>query len=270
MTGLTVLAVDDELPALRDLARLLAGSQLVETVDTAASAAEALSQLGDRAYDALFLDVRMPDVDGVELARVLRRFARPPAVVFVTAYDEHAVAAFDLHALDYVVKPVRAERLAEAVRRVYDAAADRPAPAGSTAPPAPLTAPTAALVTPAGPAAGPADDGTVPVELAGNVRFVARTDVAFVEAAGDYARLHTAAGSHLVRVPLATLEGEWAAAGFVRIHRSFLVNLRHISELRFDGSHYTVVVAGHELQVSRRHSRELKDRLVRSARPGAS
>jgi DNA-binding LytR/AlgR family response regulator len=246
---LCVLAVDDERPALDELAYLLAKDERVGEVRTAADASGALRELESDDVDAVFLDIRMPGLSGLDLAKVLSRFARPPVVVFVTAYDEHAVAAFDLHALDYVVKPVRAERLAEAVRRAHGATT-----AGSRAE-APQDRPAS---------------GTIPVELAGTVRFLARADVAYAEAAGDYARLHTTGGSHLVRAPLATLAEEWAAAGFVRIHRSYLVNLRHIGELRFDGAHYTVVVAGHELPVSRRHSRELKDRLVRHARPGAS
>jgi two-component system response regulator LytT len=92
--------------------------------------------------------------------------------------------------------------------------------------------------------------------------------VLFVEAQGDYARLHTTDGSHLVRVPLTTLELQWAEAGFVRIHRSHLVALRHIVEMRVDSGHWSVRVGDDVLQVSRRHSRELRDMLVRQARPG--
>ena len=99
-------------------------------------------------------------------------------------------------------------------------------------------------------------------------RFVNRSDVRFVEAQGDYARLHTPDGSHLVRVPLATLEERWGPAGFVRIHRSHLVSLSHIEELRIDGGRCTVRVGGETLAVSRRHTRELRDLLVRRARPG--
>ena len=249
MNRLRVLAVDDERPALDELAYLLRADPRIGEVRTASDGPSALRELESGELDAVFLDVRMPGLSGLDVATILSRFAHPPALVFVTAYDEHAVTAFELHALDYLRKPVRAERLAEAVRRVRDATGER---GGSIdTPPPPL-------------------DDTIPVELAGKVRFVSRADVAFVEAAGDYARLRTATGSHLVRVPLTTLEEKWAGAGFLRIHRSYLVNLRHIGELRFDGSHYTVVVGGHELQVSRRHSRELKDRLVRGARPSAS
>jgi DNA-binding LytR/AlgR family response regulator len=129
----------------------------------------------------------------------------------------------------------------------------------------------AAASAPSPDSAEPADqlaDETIPVELGGVTRFVARSDVRWVEASGDYARLHTRDGhSHLVRMPLTTLEERWGKAGFLRIHRSTLVALAHIDELRLDYGHCTVRVGDEELQVSRRHTRELRDLLVRRARP---
>jgi DNA-binding LytR/AlgR family response regulator len=242
---LRVLAVDDEPPALDELAYLLRADPRVAGVLTASDATEALRVLRDADVDAVFLDIRMPGLDGMELARVLRRFARPPVIVFVTAYDDAAVDAFDLGVTDYVRKPVQAERLAEAVRRVVGT---RVVPAH----------PAAQALTEADPA--------IPVELAGTTRMLPRSAVRWVEAQGDYARLHTAEGSHLVRVALATLAERWADAGFVRIHRSYLVQLRLIAELRLVNSGYVVVVDGAELPVSRRHTRDLKDRLVRAAK----
>ncbi|GAB7049179.1 LytR/AlgR family response regulator transcription factor [Catenuloplanes indicus] len=242
---LRVLAVDDEPPALDELAYLLRTDPRVARVYTAGDATEALRLLRDTDVDAVFLDIRMPGLDGMELARVLRRFARPPAIVFVTAYDDGAVDAFDLGVTDYVRKPVRTERLAESLRRVAEARV--------------IPAQRAAL-------ARGEDDPTIPVELAGTTRMLPRSAVRWVEAQGDYARLHTSDGSHLVRVPLATLAERWADAGFVRIHRSYLVQLRLIAELRLANSGYVVVVDGTELPVSRRHTRELKDRLVRAAK----
>jgi DNA-binding LytR/AlgR family response regulator len=159
--------------------------------------------------------------------------------VFVTAHDEHAVDAFDLNAVDYVLKPVRDDRLAEAVRRVVEARG------------------------------GTGEEDMIAVELGGRTRFLARSDVRYVEAQGDYARLHTAEGSHLLRVPLTSLEEQWGDAGFVRIHRSLLVALGHVEEVRMDAGRCTVVVGGEELGVSRRHTRELRDLLVRRARPGS-
>ncbi|HET6478648.1 MAG TPA: LytTR family DNA-binding domain-containing protein [Actinoplanes sp.] len=242
--SLVVLAVDDEPPALDELAYLLNADGRVTHVHRAGDATEALRVLRDTEVDAVFLDIRMPGLDGMELARILRRFARPPAIVFVTAYDDGAVDAFDLGVTDYVRKPVRAERLGESLRRV---AGLRLAPAAAA--PVPTM-----------------DEPTIPVELAGTTRMLPRSSVRWVEAQGDYARLHTSDASHLVRVSLATLAERWAGAGFVRIHRSYLVQIKLIAELRLTGSGYVVSVDGIELPVSRRHTRELKDRLIRAVK----
>ncbi|GIH13128.1 LytR/AlgR family response regulator transcription factor [Rugosimonospora africana] len=247
MTGLRVLAVDDEPPALDELAYLLRADARVSTVHTAPDATEALRVLHDSEVDAVFLDIRMPGLDGMELARILGRFAKPPAIVFVTAYDDRAVEAFELAVADYIRKPVQVERLAESLRRVAGArlVPTHPAVAGRRE---------------------RADDPTIPVELAGVTKLLPRSSVRWVEAQGDYARLHTAEGSHLVRVSLATLAERWADAGFVRIHRSYLVQLRLISELRLISGAYVVAIDGQELPVARRHTRDLKDRLVRAAK----
>jgi len=243
--GLRVLVVDDEEPALDELAYLLRREPAVASVATAADAEAALRLLRSDGLDAVFLDVHMPGLDGLELARVLGRFARPPAVVFVTAFDEHAVEAFELRAADYLLKPVGAERLREALGRVDPATAE--------------TAPN--------PPAAPDDElATIPVELGGRTVFVARDDVRYVEANGDYARLHTGGDAHLVRVPLATLEQRWGPAGFLRIHRGYLVAVRHVSELRSTAGGLCVVVGDRELPVSRRHAADLKERLVRARR----
>lgn len=243
---LRVLAVDDERPALTELVYLLERDPRIGEVTACDSATEALRVLHEGEVDAVFLDVQMPGLTGLELAQVLARFRTSPPVVFVTAHEQHAVEAFDLHAVDYVLKPVRAERLAEAVRRVVSGAAPTP----SATPP----------------------EVQVPVELGGVTRFVPRSAITHVEAQGDYARLHTTRGtSHLIRTPLSTLEQEWGAAGFVRIHRSLLVALPHVTELRLDAGRSTVLVGpppGIPLSVARRHARELRERLVQRAGPG--
>ena len=141
---------------------------------------------------------------------------------------------------------------------------------GGVGAPAPAAASTAAST---GAGADGAHDLQIPVELGGVTRFVERSTVTHVEAHGDYARLHTPSGSHLIRVPLSTLEEEWRAAGFLRIHRSCLVAIAHISEVRMDSGRCSVVVgrrdsggAGSgpvELSVSRRNTRELRERLVK-------
>jgi DNA-binding LytR/AlgR family response regulator len=238
---LRALVVDDEAPALGELAFLLEQDPRIGRVRTAGSGAEALKALEAEPVDVLFCDIQMPGLDGLDLARVLARFSHRPHLVFVTAYERHAIEAFDLRAIDYVMKPVRPERLAEAVRRVVEVGGR---PAETSAAP---------------------DDETIAVELGGVTRFVQRSSVRFVEAHGDYARLHTATSSHLVRIPLTTLEERWADAGFVRIHRSTLVSLAHVDEIRMDGGRCAVRLGERVLQVSRRHTRQLRDRLVRAA-----
>ena len=245
--NLTVLAVDDEPPALDELAYLLRAQEEIGVVHTAGDATTALRVLRDGGIDAVFLDINMPGLDGLELAGILRNFAVSPAVVFVTAHDDRAVSAFDLGAVDYVLKPLREERLAEAVRRI----AERRRPAAQA------TSDT-----------GQSDD-VIPVELGGVTTLVPRSSVHWVEAEGDYARLHTATGSHLVRIPISTLENRWADAGFLRVHRSYLVALPLVTGIRSVGSGLVVCLRGDsnsppvELPVSRRHTRELKDRLIR-------
>jgi DNA-binding LytR/AlgR family response regulator len=245
--SLRALVVDDERPALDELAYLLARDERIGEVLTSDSATHGLRILQESDVDVVFLDIQMPGLTGLELAQVLSRFRVPPAIVFVTAHEGHAVEAFDVRAVDYVLKPVRADRLAEAVRRVVS------------------------VVEGVGDRATAGDDPQVAVERGGVTRFVRRSAISHVEAQGDYARLHTADDSHLVRTPLATLEEEWGDAGFVRIHRSLLVSLAHVREVRMDGGRCTVVVGDPavELGVSRRHTRELRELLLqnRTARP---
>jgi DNA-binding LytR/AlgR family response regulator len=236
---LRALVVDDEAPALEELAWLLGKDPRIGSIRKASSGAEALRALDVEPVDVIFSDIKMPGLDGLDLARVLARFTQRPQVVFVTAYDRHALDAFDLRATDYVMKPVRAERLSEAVRRVVESACVAEPPAKT-------------------------EDETIAVELGGVTRFVQRSQVRYVEAHGDYARLHTATSSHLVRVPLTTLEERWAEAGFVRIHRSTLVALPHVDEIRVDGGRCAVRLGDRILQVSRPHTKELRDKLVRA------
>lgn len=249
--GLRALVVDDEGPALGELVWLLDQDPRIGTIHRAESGPQALRLLDTTPIDVIFCDIKMPGLDGLDLARVLGHFAERPQVVFVTAYDEHAVDAFDLRVTDYVLKPVRRERLAEAIRRVVDLGGGDQGPDGAT--------------RPGGDPHPQPEDETIAVELAGVTRFVQRSQVTFVEAQGDYARLHTATSTHLVRIPLSTLEERWADAGFVRIHRSTLVSVAHVDEIRIDSGRCAVRLGDQLLQVSRRHTKELRDRLVRAA-----
>jgi DNA-binding LytR/AlgR family response regulator len=234
-----VLAVDDELPALADLVRMLRASPAIERVESAASAAEALVALGDgETIDAVFLDVRMPGLDGLELARVLRRFERPPAVVFVSAFDDAAVDAFELDALDYLVKPVSRKRLDEAIERV---------------------ARRGAVPEPAAPAP---EDETLAVDALGT-RLLPRSTILYLQAHGDYVRVASTEGRFLVRARLSELEERWESHGFARVHRGFVVNLRRAVEVRprLNGTAVLVMVDGAEVPIARRQVGELRRKL---------
>ena len=240
--GLRVLAVDDERNALEDLAWMLDASELVADVDTAASGNEAMQKVGTTAYDAIFLDVRMPGLDGVGLARVLRRFARPPAVVFVTAYESAAVEAFELRAADYLMKPVGRTRLEEALRRVAE-----PASAPPEAQPAPSLEDEADVV--------PVDN-----IRGGGTRLVPRSSILFLQAHGDYVRLVTDDGRFLLRARLADIERRWEPFGFVRVHRGYIANLKRAVEVRpmFNGTAVLVFGDGSTVPIARRQVAELR------------
>jgi DNA-binding LytR/AlgR family response regulator len=256
MTPLRVLAVDDEPPALDELVFSLRQHERIGCVTAASDATEALRLLHSDDFDAVFLDIHMPGLNGMELAHLLQRFARQPAVVFVTAFDDHAVEAFEVKAVDYLLKPLRAERLHEALAKV-DQALGRAAviTAGVSTPPS---------------AVASSSDRVIPVEVGNRTVLVKLSTISYVEASGDYVRLYADGASYLLRASLSALEDEWSSAGFVRIHRGYLVDLTRVQELRTDsegGCH--VKVGDQELPVSRRHTREVKDRFSRHrGRPG--
>lgn len=235
MAGLNVLVADDERPARDELRYLLSRDDRVSCVIEAHGGVEVLRLLEDHGVHTVFLDIAMPGFSGIELARVLAKFENPPAIVFVTAHEQYAVEAFEINVVDYLLKPLTAERVSESLRRVLAVNAE------------------------------PDDDETLAVERAGVTRFIRRNDVLWVETHGDYVRLHTHDDHHLLRTPLATLAESWRQVGFVRIHRSYLVDVNRVEQLRTDGSRMSVLVNGTELDVSRRHARDLRERLLGSA-----
>jgi DNA-binding LytR/AlgR family response regulator len=280
--GLRVLAVDDEPLALADLERMLRASPSVGEVVTASGGEAALELLGDGQFDLLLLDVRMPGLDGVRLARVVRRFSDPPALVFVTAHESAAVEAFALQAVDYLLKPVATSRLEETLRRVGGARAGDTAAAaagrgGAGVPSAggPGLEPRGGVGTtsggpgagvPAPGASGDALDGElVPVDnvRGGGTRLVRRSSILYVEAYGDYVRIVADDGRFLLRARLGDLEQRWAPHGFVRVHRGYLVDLRRAVELhpQLGGTAALRFADGSEVPVARRQVGELRRRL---------
>jgi DNA-binding LytR/AlgR family response regulator len=294
LVKLRVLAVDDEAPALADLVFELRAQPSIGEVVAVADATEALRAVRIGNFDAVFLDVRMPGLDGLELARVLQQFRLSPVVVFVTAYDAHAVDAFEIAAADYLLKPVRRERLNEAMRRVrtavamrddreidrnlafdsegwvVDSRSDAVAPKLEESPVGVSpeakefsvgSVPTSGATPPGVHAA--VENEKISVESGGRIRVIARRDVLYVAASGDYVRLFLSDSSVLYRSAISALEQRWGPVGFVRIHRGYLVNLRHVDEVRVEpGRGYMVAIGGRMLPVSRRLARSLKQRLL--------
>lgn len=246
--SLRVLAVDDEAPALADLGRILEQASSVAEVALVNSGGSALRLLGEREFDLVFLDVRMPGLDGLELASVLSRFAEPPAVVFVSAYEDGAVGAFEhnLHPLDYLMKPVSRTRIEQALERVLRG--ETGSGVGRSA--LPRNEPSDEIVA-------------VEHQRGGATRLVARSTILFVKAEGDYVRIHAEDGRFLVRTPLSKIEQRFAEHGFVRVHRSYLVNMRRAVEIRPElGGAATVLMAdGSQVPVARRQVADLRRRL---------
>ncbi|HEY1109125.1 MAG TPA: LytTR family DNA-binding domain-containing protein [Opitutaceae bacterium] len=248
--SLTAIIVDDE-PLGRERVRtLLAAHPDVEILAECASGTAALSALRERAPDVLFLDVQMPEIDGFEL---LRRMSPPlPLVVFVTAYDEHAVAAFEVHALDYLLKPIKPARLDEALQRARAALAEQSGEGNARRLLALLEA--------------RKEDTPYLSRLAvrdrDRTRFVKVTDIDWVEASGNYIVIHTGNEKHIVRETLAAIELQLSPQEFYRLNRSALVRLDRIREIEpmFNEDHVVVLANSLRLPLTR-SVRELQERL---------
>jgi DNA-binding LytR/AlgR family response regulator len=254
--GLRILAVDDEPRALADLERLLRAIPEVAGVECAQAGAEALRRAAASHFDAVFLDVRIPDLDGLELARVLKRFAAPPELVFVSAHDDAAVEAFELRALDYLRKPVARARLGEAVGRVARARAERtgdaPGHRGAGEEPGLLPDPERS------------HDVVAALALHGGAtRLLERAEIQYVSSYGDFVHVATAGTRYLLRRTLSEVERRWAPYGFVRVHRQFVANLHQAVELRpqVGGTAELTFPDGTTVPVARRHVAELARRL---------
>jgi two-component system, LytTR family, response regulator len=224
------VVVDDE-PLARDGIRLLlAEHDGVELVGEAGNGADALALVARLHPELLFVDVQMPEMSGLELVAALPPEATP-AVIFVTAYDEFAVRAFDVHALDYILKPIDEHRFAEAIRRarLQHSLTDR------------LHAALGAL--------HPEPD-RLAIRDGDALVFVPVEEIDWVEAADYYVEIHAGTRTYLHREPLQSLERRLDPARFVRIHRSRLVNRARVREIRWDEM-VVVTTAGVALKVSR-------------------
>lgn len=198
---LKALVVDDEAPARSELRYLLDEAGGVEVIGEASNASEASQLIKAIPYDVVFLDIDMPGMSGIQLAEMLIQLDRPPSVVFVTAHSEHAVKAFEVSAVDYLVKPVELGRLKQALERLVPAEV-----------------------------AGVRID-RIPVEKAGKKLLVQVEEITHVMAKDDYAYLHTDSERYLSTSSLAQLERKLDASSFFRVHRRYLVNLAWVKEV---------------------------------------
>lgn len=268
------LVVDDEPAARRGICLLLEDDPEIEVVGTCADGAEAVEAVRSMEPKLVFLDVQMPEYDGFEVLASLRRQDRP-AVVFVTAYDEHALRAFEVHAVDYLLKPYNDRRFRESLERAKrflrggrlqefrDRLASMLRELGS-----PGTAGDGTAAPTPGREDGSADGrGTVrfPIQYGGRITFVDAADVWWISAQRDYVRLHTAERSYLMRETMKHLEDTLGGLGFVRVHRSALVRLAAMERLekRSNGRLAAVMPDGTEVSVSRSGRDRLRDAIGR-------
>ena len=257
MSELRVLVADDEAPARRVLSRLLCEHEDVRVAAECADGLAAVEGISKEHPQLVFLDVKMPELDGFEVIEQVGVDAMPP-VVFVTAYDEYAIRAFDVRALDYLVKPFSDARfeftLARARRRLVEMDAPK------------VAAALRALLDARAPAA-PGSLERFLVKLGNRTSVIAAAEVDWIEAQDYYATLHVGGACHLHRQAIRSLEEELDPLAFVRIDRSAIVNLARVRELRRRGERWTVLLAdGTELAVSRRRRELLLLRLGQEPR----
>lgn len=257
MPAMRVVLADDEPLARARLRSLLSRHEDVEIVAECVSGPEVVAAVGAHRPNVLFLDVQMPGQSGVEVVQSIGPRA-VCAIVFVTAYDEHAVRAFEQHALDYVLKPVDDERFERTLERVRERLAERGASA--------LTESVLRMLAQQqrGPSSSPTSPSPYPtrfmVRSVDRVSFVDAAAVDWIEADGDYVRLHTGKSSHLLRSTLSALETQLDPAVFVRIHRSNIVRLARIRELQpyFHGEYVVFLHDGTKLKLSRSYRERLQ------------
>jgi two-component system LytT family response regulator len=255
--ALRVLVVDDEEPGRINLRYALARHAGWTMAGECASAAAARELLQTREADLVLLDIQMPRESGMDLARSLCRLERPPLIIFVTAYNSYAVQAFEVHALDYLLKPVDDERLAQALARARAMLAQRRLAGFVEAQRAYVAAHDAAPPQP------PRYWQQLSVRSVGRIECVRLDEVLWLEAEGNYVRLHLARRELLYRMPLSRLEQHLDPARFLRVHRRAIVAAGQGASLSVtgDGSYRLALRCGANVDVSERHADAVRARL---------
>ena len=241
---ISTLIVEAEPLARERLRALLAGHADVDIVGEARDGEEAVTAILTRSPDLVFLAVDAPRMDGFEVIRAVGDRSLP-VIVVVAAGDEHARKAFDARALDYLVKPLDRDRFAESIARARDAIAR--AGAGGRQP------------------RRPAPHDRMVIKSAGRLFFLRMTDIDWIEAAGNYVKLHVGADEHLLRETMNGIEQTLDADMFLRIHRSRIVNMERVTELQpwFNGEYIVILQNGTKLTLSRGYREKLQERLGR-------
>lgn len=255
MQTLDVLVADDEPLARRTVRRLLARDPQVREVREASDGHDTVRKILERRPDIVFLDVQMPGMDGFEVVAEIGIRHMPP-IVFATAHDQHALRAFEISAVDFLLKPFSDSRFQEALQRAKRLVVS------ATASPAEQLAKLVRYLQENRPADNPVSDRIV-LKSAGESVILRPDDIYWLEAQGDYIRVHARERSHLVRETMNSMERRLDASLFVRIHRSAIVNLRQvkrISPLMF-GDHAIWLENGRELRVSRTYHPRFAQRL---------
>ncbi|MEW6050477.1 MAG: response regulator [Candidatus Zixiibacteriota bacterium] len=243
------LIVDDEPLARKRIMTLLSSFADITVIGEAANGVEAIEAIRRRTPDLVFLDVQMPGLDGFDVIREIGT-ERMPMVIFVTAFDTHAVKAFEVNALDYLLKPFDKSRFAKALERAFGELRHRK-PAGQ------LSNLLAAATM------RPPEEMRLLVRTFGRVTIVIAGQIDWIRSAGNYAELHVGHETHLLRETMQTLGARLRPAGFVRIHRGYIINKRRVRSLRIhDDGDGTVLLHDHtELPLSRRYRRALDQML---------
>jgi two-component system, LytTR family, response regulator len=247
------LVADDEPIARARVVSLLRAEQDIEVVRECATGEETRQAIEQGNLDLLFLDIQMPEVTGMDLARTIQTHGEP-AVVFVTAYDQYALRAFEVHALDYLLKPFSSDRFRAALGHAREHLAKR------------RTVGLDALQTPgaaARDAQGAGRRNRLMVKSGGRIHFVRTADIDWCEAAGNYVRMHVAHQEYLVRDTMSHLESQLDGQQFMRIHRSTIVNVDRIQEMQssFNGEYVVLLRNGTRLTLSRGYRDAIQGRL---------
>jgi two-component system LytT family response regulator len=252
VTKIRALVVDDEPLARERVLSLLQQEADVEVVGECSDGTQAVSAIQEQSPDLVFLDVQMPGCDGFQVIRHVGA-DRMPTVVFVTAYDEYALQAFEVHALDYLLKPFGKDRFQQTLRHAREALERRRA--------GDLGRRLLALVHDIKPE--PQRVERLVVKSGGRVFFLRTDEIDWIEAAGNYVRLHLGAESHLFRETMNRMESRLDTRRFARIHRSRIVNTERIKELQpwFNGDYVVVLRDGTRLTLSRGYREKLQQRL---------